>query len=569
LLLAVTLIGSLIPPSIVRLGEELVDRAVGPQATGGATRSGVLLVVIAIGGLTAIQSALNWIQSARGQIQGQRLAIHAESKYLEVVGAADAGHFDDPSWHDRVQRANREQWRLRSLTNNVLTVIGSLVTIGGMMVVLLRLHPVLVLFALIAVLVPIPVERSINRKLFDFWYVRTPQDRERWYVRWILSDSRMAKDLRAFNLEGPLLDRYRGIVGDLHDQQRALYAIANRNTVLVGLMSGVALAFAYGFAGARGLVGEVTPGGITAVIGAVASITGQVSGMVQAFVQMDQHARFVGEFFDFLHLERLVPVRQDPTPIPSDIAGGIKLENVTFKYPGVDSAALDGVNLHVRPGELMALVGDNGAGKTTIVKLILRFYDPEKGTVNIGGVDLRDADPQDIRDRLGVLFQDVMHIPLSVRDNLTLGRPEREATDDALWAVLQRARADEMVREMPSGLDSTVGRLFEGGKDLSGGEWQRLALARLMYRDADIWILDEPTSSLDPEAEAEIFAELKANLRGRTGLVISHRFNTVRIADRIAVVQDGRISEMGTHEELVALGGRYAYLFELQATAYR
>jgi ATP-binding cassette subfamily B protein len=242
---------------------------------------------------------------------------------------------------------------------------------------------------------------------------------------------------------------------------------------------------------------------------------------------------------------------------------------VRFKYPGGDGNALRGLDLEVRDGELLALVGENGAGKSTLVKLLLRFYDPDAGTVRVGGIDLRDLDPDALRGRIGVLFQDYANYELTVRENVTMGRPDHPVDDAKVLKSLADSRSDWLVAKMPKGLDSKVGRLFEGGHDLSGGEWQRLALARIMYRSADIWILDEPTSSLDPEAEAAIFAELKANLRGRIGIVISHRFSTVRIADRIAVIDDGRVSELGSHDELLRAGGKYARLFELQAAGYR
>ena len=210
-----------------------------------------------------------------------------------------------------------------------------------------------------------------------------------------------------------------------------------------------------------------------------------------------------------------------------------------------------GLSLHIRSGELIALVGENGAGKSTLVKLLLRFYDADQASVRVGGVDLKEMDPEALRSRIGVLFQDYASYELTVRENVVMGRPDGTVDDERVLEALRDSRSEWLVKKMPNGLDSKVGRLFEGGHDLSGGEWQRLALARIMYRDADIWILDEPTSSLDPEAEAGIFAELKENLKGRIGIVISHRFSTVRIADRIAVIDDGRVTELGTHEELL------------------
>ena len=250
-------------------------------------------------------------------------------------------------------------------------------------------------------------------------------------------------------------------------------------------------------------------------------------------------------------------------------ADSIEFDNVAFTYPGGSEPAVEGLSLMIHAGELVALVGENGAGKSTLVKLLLRFNDPDVGTVRIGGVDLRDIDPEVLRNRIGVLFQDYASYELSVRENVVMGRPGSPPDDSRVMEALRDARSDWLLRKMPKGLDSKVGRLFEGGHDLSGGEWQRLALARIMYRDTEIWILDEPTSSLDPEAEAAIFAELKENLRGRIGIVISHRFSTVRIADRIAVIADGHVRELGTHGDLIRAGGRYAKLFELQAADYR
>jgi ATP-binding cassette subfamily B protein len=315
--------------------------------------------------------------------------------------------------------------------------------------------------------------------------------------------------------------------------------------------------------------GQIDPGGVVLVIGAFTSVSTTLAQISSTFVSVDQHTTFLDDYFSFLSLDQQVMPASNPVPLPAKLDGGIVFDNVSFKYHGGSENAVEGFNLTIKNGELIALVGENGAGKSTIIKLLLRFYDADKGSISIGGVALTSTDPEELRNRIGVLVQDYANYELTVRENVTMGRPYAEVSDERVMESLKDSRSDWLVRKMPNGLDSKVGRLFEGGHDLSGGEWQRLALARIMYRDADIWILDEPTSALDPEAEAAIFAELKENLKGRIGIVISHRFSTVRIADRIAVIADGKVSELGSHEELIKAKGRYSELFELQAAGYR
>jgi ATP-binding cassette subfamily B protein len=336
-----------------------------------------------------------------------------------------------------------------------------------------------------------------------------------------------------------------------------------------GFVTGTILALAYVFVAYKGIQGTISPGAVVLVIGAFTSVSGTLSNISSTFVAVDQHTTFLEDYFSFLAVEPLLPVPSKPETIPAGAIEAIEFDNVTFTYPGVNEPSILGLNLRIRKGELIALVGENGAGKSTLVKLLLRFYDTQQGKILVDGIDVKDLRPEDLRNRIGVLFQDYATYELSIRENVVMGRPNGKPDDGQVIKALQDSRSEWLVSKMPSGLDSKVGRLFEGGHDLSGGEWQRLALARIMYRNADVWILDEPTSSLDPEAEAAIFAELKENLKGRIGIIISHRFSTVRIADRIAVIDDGRVTELGTHEELLEAGNRYAELFELQASGYR
>jgi ATP-binding cassette subfamily B protein len=377
------------------------------------------------------------------------------------------------------------------------------------------------------------------------------------------------KEIRAFVLGDYLLGRHHDISEDLFRQRERIYAAGARTSVFSGIVSGTILGIAYVFVALRGIAGTIDPGGVVLVIGAFTAVSGTLGQITSTFVAVDQHTTFLDDYFSFLAIGPLLPVPQHPKQLPAGNITDIAFGNVTFTYPGGNAPAVEGLNLQIRSGELIALVGENGAGKSTLVKLLLRFYDVEKGAVTIDGIDIKEMDPEALRSRIGVLFQDYATYELSVKENIIMGWPYIAADDDRIAKAIRDSRSEEVVRKLPNGLESKVGRLFEGGHDLSGGEWQRLALARIMYRNADIWILDEPTSSLDPEAEAAIFAELKENLKGRIGIVISHRFSTVRIADRIAVIADGRVTELGSHEELLKAAGRYAELFEIQAAGYR
>jgi ATP-binding cassette subfamily B protein len=434
---------------------------------------------------------------------------------------------------------------------------------------LASLHWLLVALALLASLLSLLIERKVNTRLYEFFYKETPEEREREYLGDLMTQPKSTKEVRADVLADYLIERHKQLSEDLFKLREQMYRSGTRISMLTGLVTGTALALAYVFVAVRGLSLAIDPGGIVLVIGAFGSVAGTLGNISSTFVAADQHTTFLEDYFSFLAIEPLVPAPATPKAAPPGQITEIVFDRVGFKYPGGTDMAVQGLDLRIRAGELVALVGENGAGKSTLVKLLLRFDDVSEGSIRVGGVDLRDWHPEDLRSRFGVLFQDYASYELSVRENVFMGRPDADVDETKVMDALRDSRSEWLAKKMPKGLDSKVGRLFEGGHDLSGGEWQRLALARNMYRNADVWVLDEPTSSLDPEAEAAIFAELKENLKGRIGIVISHRFSTVRITDRIAVVADGHITEIGSHHDLLRANGRYAQLFELQAAGYR
>ena len=561
--------GAIMPTLILLASRHVVNLIVyGSEAQKGIGY--VLPGVALLGGLAASQRIYTTLQSSRQYLFSRRVALEVERRFFEQSGRVDLGHFDNSDWHDRMSRARWDaNWRSSSMSQTVVGLGGSAVQLIGMTGVLFTLHPALVLLAIASVLPTVSLQRRVNRRVYGFHYDWTPVQREEMYLGTLMAEPEKSKELRGFDLGTHFLKRWEKLSLDRFGRLRDLYVWAEKRSAFAALLSGLCLAAAYGFVAVEGLTGSMDAGDLVAVIGAVAAITQQVGLVASSLVELDQHARFLNDYFSFLEIDTLVPTPEKANRKKVPSRPNIVFDDVTFTYPGGTEPALCNLNLEIEAGEMMALVGDNGAGKTSIVKLILRYYDPQKGAVRLGGIDMREFDPIELRRHIGVLFQDFVNYELRARDNITFGRWERPVDDDKVRAALQQARALDVVQKLPSGLDSNVGRLFEGGHDLSGGEWQRLALARLMYRDSDIWILDEPTASLDPEAEAAIFSELRQVLHGRIGIVISHRFSTVRIADRIAVLDAGRVTELGTHDELLANGRRYAELFNLQAAGYR
>ena len=563
------ILSATMPPIAVWLGATLVNR-IAVARVQSLQFADFVPILIGLWIAAAVQRSVGAYMGYGRNLFVRRVQLEAERRLLVQAAKVDLGHFDNSNWHDRLARAKRDvSWRPGDLTWSVLGLSGNIVTIVLMASLLASLHYLLVVLALVSALLSLLLERQVTARLYEFFYKETPEERERDYLGDLLAQPRTTKEIRAYVLADYLLGRHRTVSENLFQQRERMYRSGTRISLLSGLVAGTTLALAYVFVAIQGAAGAINPGGVVLVIGAFTAVAGSLSQVSSTFVAVDQHTTFLDDYFTFLAMEPLVTVPAEPRVLPAALTQGIEFDDVTFSYPGGTEPAVAGLSLQIRSGELIALVGENGAGKSTLVKLLLRFYDADRGSVRVGGIDLKDTDPEALRSRIGVLFQDYASYELSVRENVVMGRPDVVVDDARVEKALRDSRSDGLVKKMPGGLDARVGRLFEGGHDLSGGEWQRLALARIMYRNADIWILDEPTSSLDPEAEAAIFAELKANLKGRIGIVISHRFSTVRIADRIAVVDGGRVTELGTHEELLGANGRYAHLFELQAAGYR
>ncbi len=549
-----TTLSALAPPLLVLTARRLVDAAFVHRAHS----SSVTRYAIALGVIASAQRVLSSVQQSRLETLARDVARVADRAFLKHASQVDVADYENPEWHDKMARAARElQYRPFVLVAGLMSTFGASVTVLGLSGVLLSLSPAVLVATLIAVVIPVPFQRDASRRIYQSHFGLTTEDRERGYLRFLLSEHSAARELRALGLGETLLERQQYLATKIDDEFAALRRRSERIAILAGVAAGVALAFGFVTIGNRAASGTLTAGDVTALIAAITALFAQVSALGSGLLAIDEHTRFLDDYFGFIDHRPTVgaDVRRDVPDLRSSI---IEFDDVSFTYPSGSAPALDGLSLQIRPGEVLALVGENGGGKSTLVNLLLRFYEPSAGRVRIGDVDLSSLEPSALWERLGVVFQAPTPYLMSVRDNVRFGSITREVSDERIWDALRAARAESFVRALPGQLDAIVGWMFEGGHDISGGQWKRLALARVIYRDADLWLLDEPSSDLDPSAEAELFRELRALLRGRTAIVVTHRFSTTRIADRIAVISDGRVAEIGTHEELMSLEGRYA-----------
>ncbi|HEY3060728.1 MAG TPA: ABC transporter ATP-binding protein, partial [Chloroflexota bacterium] len=423
-----------------------------------------------------------------------------------------------------------------------------------------------------ALLSPIPAFISSARYGWQGYQMmrwQSPLRRMMNYLTNLITTDTYNKEVKLFTLGDFFISRFQNLFQRYYAEQRALvirrYLAASAWSMLTVLTGGLTFLYvAY-----RTLLGSITVGGLTLYVQAADGVSQAFSGVLGGLQSMYEHQLYLTTLFELLDFKPLVGAPDDPKPIRHPMLEGIEFRNVTYAYEGKDEPALDDVSFTIQRGETIAIVGHNGAGKTTLVKLLARLYDPQQGQVLIDGRDVREYDPDELRGEFGVLFQDYVSYQFSARENIGIGRVERLDDTPAIAAAATKSGAASVIEGLPEGYETVLGKWFDGGVNLSGGEWQKVALGRAFMRDAQILILDEPSAALDAKAEYELFSRLQQLAHGRTAIFISHRFSTVRRADRILVFEQGRLIEQGTHEELLVLGGRYAELFNLQASSYR
>jgi ATP-binding cassette subfamily B protein len=566
LVVALQLAGGIGFFALLVLGQRALEEVAAAAQSGGSVTS-VLPWALVVAGVGAAQMLASSLQRERQQILGELVSHHVERRILDVATAVELEAFETPSFHNRVQRARMQRHQPLNLVYGVTGLANAAFRIVGVVVALIAIEPALV--PLVAAVVA-PAWLAASRRgeaFFQFFWRMTPRDRERFYLADLLSGRESAKEVRAFGLAPHLRSRYEQLFDERLEELRKVarkqfaYSVV-ANGVIAVVLAGTLVLIAW-----LTLSGRVSLAEAGVAIAGIALAGGQLTSAGFAAGALAEAVLYMDDYKEFLELLPRAQRARPTAPAPDGFRR-LEVDRLTFTYPTGEKPALQDVSLEVDEGEVVALVGENGSGKTTLAKLLARLYTADSGQIRWDGVDVSRVDPDELRRGVAVIFQDFLRFHLPARDNIGLGRHEAIGDLVAIVRAARHADADGFVSELPAGYETMLGPQFVGGTDLSVGQWQRLALARAFFRDAPFVVLDEPTASLDARAEHDLFARIRTLLAGRTVLLISHRFSSVRSADRIYVLESGRVAESGTHDELMRADGLYAELFSLQAAAY-
>jgi ATP-binding cassette subfamily B protein len=567
-ILASTLVGGLTPTVTAYIAKLLLDSVVAAVAGHGSTGRIVGISIFQLGILTftAVSTALTNVAQ---QLLQERMTLTIRHQVMDHASKLDLAFFEGSESYDLLRQASQEApSRPVSMMSSALSLVRTAITFASMIVLLVSVSPLLAVVVLIA---PIPAfisQSKYGARAFMLALYVSPIRRRMEYLSSLVTTDTYAKETKVFGLGPYLVDRFRRLGQTYYTRERELTTTRNLVGTAWSMLSTLAGAGIALYIALEAVSGRLTIGDLALYTSAATAVQSSVQGLFSGFSGMYENNLYLDTLYQFLATKPQITAPEKPRPLPEPVRGHVRFDEVSFSYPGSDERALDSVSFEIRPGETVAVVGRNGAGKSTLIKLLCRLYDPTEGRILLDGVDVREFDPEELRTRMSAMFQDYVTYQGTAAENIGLGQLGALEDRARIEESARRAGAAERIERLPSGFDSPLGRWFDQGVSLSGGEWQKVALARAFMRDAPILILDEPTSALDAQAEHDLFARLRALAHGRTTLYISHRFSTVRQAEKILLLDQGKLAEHGTHEELMTLGGNYAELFTLQAAAY-
>lgn len=520
-------------------------------------------------GLAILSEIFNRVINLTDALLGDLYANHSSIELMHKAASLDLSMFEDSEFYDKLERARRQTTGRVVLMSMVLSQLQDLITIVFLGAGLVVFEPWLILILFIAVLPSFLSEAYFSRTSYSLVRSWTPQRRELDYLRYIGASVETAKEIKVFGLDKFLTGRFSKIADEYYKVNKKLAIKRSIWGTILQVLSVLAYYGAYLLILLRTVAGILTVGDMTFLSGSFNRLQNQLQNLLSTFTRITESSLYLQDYFDFLAIIPTIKDAPGAMDAPKTIREGIRFENVGFKYPGTDIWAVRHITFQMNAGEKLALVGENGAGKTTLVKLLARMYDPSEGTISIDGQDIRHFNIESYRKMIGVIFQDYVRFSFKAGENVAIGQIEESSNQQQIIHAAEKSLADPVIQKLPEGYDQMLGKRFAEGIDLSGGEWQKVALARAYMRDAQIVILDEPTAALDARAEYEVFKRFAELTKGKTAVIISHRFSTVRMADRILVLKNGEMLQLGTHEELLFADGLYAELFNLQAKGYQ
>src|SRR5450432_2240173 len=494
---------------------------------------------------------------------------HISIRVMKHAADLDLTTYEDPVFYDRLERARVQATDRLGMIQSIGRLVQQVITSVSLSISILLFSPWLLLLLVAGILPAFLGESHFAFLGYAKNFLQTPVRRELDYLRVLGGSREAAKEVKLFGLKDFLVGRFTRLSDDIY---RENVDLSRRRLVAGSFLSMIGTAgyyAAYVYVIWRTISGSLTIGEMTFLTGAIVQASGNLQQVFSSLSSIAGQALFLTDLLAFFAMQSTTRSKRNARPAPRPILRGFEFRNVSFHYPGASRLVINGLDLHLRAGERVALIGENGEGKTTLVKLMTRLYDPSEGQVLLDGVDLREYDLEDLYREIGVIFQDFMRYEMTARENIAVGRIEEIENLPMLKTAAYKSLAQQVIERLPRDYEQMLGRRFETGVDLSGGEWQKIAVARAYLRDAQVLILDEPTAALDARSEFEVFQRFAELTTGKSAVFISHRFSTVRMADRIIVLHDGRIAEDGNHDKLLNLGGRYAGMFEMQAASYR
>lgn len=526
------------------------------------------LVVLEFG-LASLGAILGRVMDYTDTVLSDRYTKYISVRVIEHASHLDLERYEDPDFYDKLERARVQATDRLATIRMMGQLLQQVVATATMVGSILFYAPLLVLILIVSVIPTFAGETHFAFLHYALNFKQTPARRQMDYLRVVGASKESAKELKLFGLGGFLTARFKKLSDEVLDEDIALATRRFWMTAALSLVGTAGYYATYAIVIYRTVLGRYNIGNWYFLTGAIAGASTNIQTVFSTFSGLADQALFMSDLIEFFKVKPTVKTQSGSLPAPRPIRRGFEFRNVSFVYPGTTRQVLNNLNFLLEPGERIALIGENGQGKTTIVKLLTRLYDPTKGEILLDGVDLREYDLEDLSREIGVIFQDFMRYEMTASENIAMGKVDLLEVKEKIEEAAQKSGAHDLIQHLPGGYEQMLGRRFESGVDLSGGQWQKIALARAYLRDAQVLILDEPTASLDARSEHEVFERFAELTAGKMALLISHRFSTVRMADRILVLEDGQIAESGSHQDLMAHGGRYSQMFELQASSYR